>query len=513
MPMINAAYGNQLFWDGRASSTFRDPLTNAVILASGGALESQVVGPPLSSGEMAHVGRTWSEVVARIASVKPLALSPSIPTALQSWIAGRTYPQLFAEAFGTSEITPVRIAFAIATYERTLYSNQAPIDSVLAGTATLTALEQQGRTLFNNQANECDDCHSGAVFSNFNTHYTGVRPVTDDLGRFVVTGNANDRGRMRTPSLRNVELRSAFMRNGRFSTLEEVVEFYNRGGDFTAPNRDGRIRPLGLSTQQKAALVAFLKRPLTDPRVRNALPPFDHPTLYTESDRVPQIFGSGVAGAGNIVPKIVAYEPPLLGNPSFTVGVYDGLGGAQAVLVIDTLDRGPGPSIPPTAFFARSAVQLAGANAGNGFGSVSLSIPNTQSLLGRTLFGRWYIIDAAAAGGVASTQAFRMTIFGTPGSPTSVAGASLPATFALEQNYPNPFNPTTNVGFRIADFGFVTLKVFDVLGKEVVTLVHENLQAGSYRATFDATGLANGVYFYRLTTGGVSQAKKMILAK
>ena len=96
-----------------------------------------------------------------------------------------------------------------------------------------------------------------------------------------------------------------------------------------------------------------------------------------------------------------------------------------------------------------------------------------------------------------------------------------PATFELSQNYPNPFNPITHFGFRIADFGFVSLKVYDVLGREVRTLVNENLQAGSYERTFDATGLASGVYFYRLKAGDPSassgrrfvETKKLILVR
>ena len=102
---------------------------------------------------------------------------------------------------------------------------------------------------------------------------------------------------------------------------------------------------------------------------------------------------------------------------------------------------------------------------------------------------------------------------GALGGTTSVGQASLPSTFRLEQNYPNPFNPITNIGFRIADFGFVSLKVFDVLGREVVTLVNENLSAGSYEATFDAKGLASGVYLCRLTSGGQSLSRKLTLTK
>ena len=88
--------------------------------------------------------------------------------------------------------------------------------------------------------------------------------------------------------------------------------------------------------------------------------------------------------------------------------------------------------------------------------------------------------------------------------------------FSLSQNYPNPFNPTTNIGFRIAKFGLVTLKVFDVLGREVATLVNEEKPAGSYMVEFDASGivnLASGIYFYKLQAGSFSDTKKFILIK
>jgi uncharacterized delta-60 repeat protein len=85
--------------------------------------------------------------------------------------------------------------------------------------------------------------------------------------------------------------------------------------------------------------------------------------------------------------------------------------------------------------------------------------------------------------------------------------------FRLEQNYPNPFNPTTNFEFRIASFGFVSLKVFDVLGKEVATLVNEEKPAGNYKIAFDASGLSSGVYFYKLQSGNFVESKKMILLR
>jgi len=83
----------------------------------------------------------------------------------------------------------------------------------------------------------------------------------------------------------------------------------------------------------------------------------------------------------------------------------------------------------------------------------------------------------------------------------------------MDQNYPNPFNPTTQINYSIKDAGLVQIKVYDVLGSEVVTLVNESKEAGSYTIDFNATELPSGVYFYQLTAPGFTQARKMILAK
>ena len=144
MPYTDSAYPNSLFWDGRATGTFRDPLTNQVILPNGAALESQILSPPVSDVEMAHSGRNWQQVADRISAAKPLALASNVPAGLQNWIDGRTYTELFEEAFGTPEVTPARIAMAIATHERTLFSDQTPLDQVNQGIGTLTAAEQRG---------------------------------------------------------------------------------------------------------------------------------------------------------------------------------------------------------------------------------------------------------------------------------------------------------------------------------------------------------------------------------
>lgn len=423
MSHINSGYFTLLFWDGRASQIFKDPLTDAVVLSAGGALESQVLGPPVSDVEMAHTGRTWSDVATRVAASKPLALAPSVPAALTAWIGGRTYPELFNEAFGSADVTPVRIALAIASYERTLYADRTPFDQ-----GDLRPEEERGRQVF--LQSDCNNCHTTPFLSHNEFENIGVRPATEDTGRFAITQRNDDLGRFRSPSLRNVELRAPYMHNGRFKTLEEVVEFYDRGGDFPGTSRT-RLRVLRLNTQQKADLVAFLKRPLTDPRVAAETAPFDRPMLYAESMRVPQITGTGLAGAGGQIPQVIAVEPPLRGNPRFTVGVYGALGGATATLVIDKNDPGVTSTIPASGSLARLQVTLSGTGAGNGYGSASLAIPNEAALFGATLFGRWYVVDPAATGGVAVTPAFKFTIFGTA-PPTVPAFASVSAaSFAL----------------------------------------------------------------------------------
>ena len=99
-------------------------------------------------------------------------------------------------------------------------------------------------------------------------------------------------------------------------------------------------------------------------------------------------------------------------------------------------------------------------------------------------------------------------------NPTAISEESnQPYRFYLYQNSPNPFNPTTNIGFRIADFGFVSLKVFDVLGREVATLVDEYKPAGSYEVEFNADKLPSGIYFYQIKAGQFVDTKNMILIK
>lgn len=99
-------------------------------------------------------------------------------------------------------------------------------------------------------------------------------------------------------------------------------------------------------------------------------------------------------------------------------------------------------------------------------------------------------------------------------SPVSIDDEKLIADkFELLQNYPNPFNPSTNIGYRISDRGFVSLKVYNILGDEIATLVNEEKEQGVYNITFDASGLSSGMYLYKLQAGSFVEMKKMIIIK
>lgn len=416
---LNAGYSyNGLFWDGRALSAFRDQISNALLLPTGASLESQSAGPPLSSAEMAHGGRTWAQVAARVQVSRPLALASNIPLGLKTWIGERTYPELFQEAFGTPDVTPARISMAIASHERTLFSDRTLLDRWSAGIEQPTAAEMRGSDIFFFAA--CNICHAEALMTDHNFHNIGVRPRTEDLGRGGITGNSDDNGRFKTPGLRNIELYTAFMHNGRFGTLEDVVDFYNRGGDFPAPNVPDVIRPLELSPEQKADLVAFLRRPLTDPRVAAELPPFDRPKLYTESSRMPVISGVGRPGIAGYVPEAVAMEPPLLGNPNFNLAVAVSPRQGKATLVIDDADPGIRTSIPASASFYRDSAEIVPINSGGGYASLNIAIPSDPAYIGRTFYGRWYIQDIRNRGRIAVSRLFSFTIFKAETAPTLI---------------------------------------------------------------------------------------------
>jgi cytochrome c peroxidase len=252
MPVINSAFARDLFWDGRVRGDFVDPQTQQVALTGPAQLESQALVPLENTVEMAHFGQNWPDVIARLQSARPLALASDLPAALANFIGQHDYPELFRQVFGSSSITAARIAMVLATYQRTLISDQSPFDQFLRGNRNaLTAQQLRGEQIFRAPPAACITCHGGPLATDNRFHYTGVSAPLADRGRELVTNNPADRGRMRTPSLRNVALRAPFFHDGSARTLAEVVDFYDRGGNFNAPNRAGAIRPLGLSRRTR----------------------------------------------------------------------------------------------------------------------------------------------------------------------------------------------------------------------------------------------------------------------
>ena len=223
MALSNVAYyaNGKAFWDERAAS-----------------IEDQALVPIQNEVEM---GSTLPEVIGKLSQTT-------------------FYPALFQSAFGTSEITSERMGKAIAQFERSMVSYQSKFDKT---PGAFTADENAGRALFNGAA-KCGTCHATNAHVSNALHNIGLDATTIDAG----AGN----GQFKAPSLRNVEVRGHFMHDGRFSTLQQVIEFYNSGiqnNQFldpalkTAPGPGGVPIQLGLTASQMSQLEAFLKT-LTD---------------------------------------------------------------------------------------------------------------------------------------------------------------------------------------------------------------------------------------------------------
>jgi cytochrome c peroxidase len=209
------------FWDGRSTS-----------------LEQQAVEPIRHTDEMAQSLELLEKELSRIPG----------------------YVAQFQEVFGTS-VTLEGVVQAIAAYERTLVSRNAPFDLYLSGSNhAITESAKRGMELFQDRA-RCAFCHKGFNFTDSEFHNIGVPTppgFPQDDGRYEITRRPQDRGAFKTPTLRNVTQTGPYMHNGVFTTLEEVVEFYNAGGGRN-PNLDLLIKPLRLAVREKADLVEFLK--------------------------------------------------------------------------------------------------------------------------------------------------------------------------------------------------------------------------------------------------------------
>ena len=219
--VVNRAYSLAQFWDGRAAT-----------------LEQQALIPMESPIEMAN---TAAGVAARLRG-----------------IAG--YRAMFAAAFGSEGIDIDRVTMAIACFERTVLAGNSPYDRYKRGDrSAMTPAQVRGMAVFFDRAS-CDHCHGGVNFTTnaYANEGIGTDKAAPDEGRYAVTHERRDWAAFKIPTLREVEHTAPYMHDGRFQTLEEVVEFYNQGG-IPNKNLDSNIRPLHLTDPQKQDLVAFLK--------------------------------------------------------------------------------------------------------------------------------------------------------------------------------------------------------------------------------------------------------------
>lgn len=232
MSLANVGYYHDgLFWDGRAQT-----------------LEEQVLHPIADTLEM---------------GADPIGIDRRLR-------AHPVYGPALARLEGTGDEWPWVIA--LAQFQRSLISATAKYDRVRRGEAEYTAAEQRGFDIFFDvgggvPTGDCGHCHTEPHFTNRAFENNGLDEATTlddfpDRGRGEVTGVAFQNGMFRVPTLRNVELTAPYMHDGRFATLEEVVDHYNSGGQYAA-NVNANVHPLGLSARDRADLIAFLKT-LTD---------------------------------------------------------------------------------------------------------------------------------------------------------------------------------------------------------------------------------------------------------
>jgi cytochrome c peroxidase len=226
--IINSGYFDIQMWDGRKKS-----------------LEDQARGPIAASVEM---NQDYDELI------RELKALPG-------------YVSRFDKVFGKNALTIDNIAKAIATFERSVISKNAPYDKYWAGDkSAMSASAVNGMNVFFGKA-KCAICHNGPVFTDSGFHNIGVKPaglLKVDLGRYNESKDDFDKGAFKTPGLRDITKSAPYMHNGSEATLQDVIEFYDRGGD-AKENVSPFITPLELTGQEKKDLVEFLKALDGDP--------------------------------------------------------------------------------------------------------------------------------------------------------------------------------------------------------------------------------------------------------
>lgn len=215
--LFNVALGDRFFWDGRADS-----------------LEHQALMP----------------------IENPIELATTVPGVLGEISKDETYVSQFRAAYGS--VNRDNLARALADFQRVLLSGDSDVDRFHAGQyASLSPSARQGMWIFESNG-RCWKCHSGPNFTDQKFHNTGVSWGSADLGRFDVTQAEADRGKFKTPTLRNIALTAPYMHDGSLKTLADVVKFYSEGGKKN-PHLDREMEPLNLSADDQQHLVAYLQ--------------------------------------------------------------------------------------------------------------------------------------------------------------------------------------------------------------------------------------------------------------
>lgn len=176
--------------------------------------------------------------------------------------ANNTYAEAFKKAFNVAVISSREVAYALAQYVRSLASTNSKYDRFLRGEVSLTAEEEMGRTLFFSEEGDCFHCHGTILLTDNSFHNNGL-DESPALGRMEITGQGKDLGKFKTPTLRNVEFTAPYMHDGRFASLEEVIDFYSEGVKWS-PTVDPLMKQVQhggvrLTEEEKSQLLAFLK--------------------------------------------------------------------------------------------------------------------------------------------------------------------------------------------------------------------------------------------------------------
>ena len=187
----------------------------------------------------------------------PSEMGSNINEVIKKLNESKAYKELFLNAFQDSTISTSKILKALSQFQLTLVSANAKYDRVKMGKEVFTVQEKNGYQLFKKN---CASCHSEPLFSNYNFENNGlpIDPTLNDLGRYVITENENDKAKFKVPSLRNLSFTYPYMHDGRFMTLQEVINHYTSGIEHSETLSSQFNESIELSSNEKVDLISFL---------------------------------------------------------------------------------------------------------------------------------------------------------------------------------------------------------------------------------------------------------------